>query len=134
MGPFRRAGSRRRPAALRLGYALTGLILGAVWSLNRDAPVREQAARLLAFVIVVPPLVHRFQQRRRNRGREAAPHLSVFRAAAAKCALVAAAVPATMLLRPHTAAEDLVGGVGIAAPNRRRRPSAPGGFAGARRA
>lgn len=74
------------------------------------------AVRLLAFVIVVPPLLHAAQRRRhRKRGRREAPHLSVLRAAFAKCCLVAAAIPATVLLRPYTSHADLVVGTGIAA-------------------
>ncbi|MFD7080003.1 hypothetical protein [Streptomyces sp. NPDC059918] len=105
-----------RPAALRRGYFLIGLLFGAAWAVNRGMPVWEHAVRLLAFVIVVPPLLHAAQQRgRRKRGGQGAPHLSVLRATAAKCCLVAAAMPATALLRPYTSLADLVVGVGIAA-------------------
>ncbi|MFB7057635.1 hypothetical protein [Streptomyces vinaceus] len=79
-------------------------------------PVWEHAVRLLAFVIVVPPLLHAAQRRRRRKqGRQGAPQLSVLRAAFAKCCLVAAAIPATVLLRPYTPHADLVVGIGIAA-------------------
>ncbi|MGW2997880.1 hypothetical protein ACWDA9_41715, partial [Streptomyces sp. NPDC001193] len=93
-----------------------GLHFGAAWGVNRGMPVWEHAVRLLAFVIVVPPLLHAAQQRRRRRrGRQEAPHLSVLRATFAKCCLVAAAIPATVLLRPYTTRADLVVGIGIAA-------------------
>ncbi|MFF4102713.1 hypothetical protein [Streptomyces sp. NPDC001903] len=78
-------------------------------------PVWEHAVRLLAFVIVVPLLHAAQQRRRRKQGRRDAPQLSVFRATFAKCCLVAAAIPATVLLRPYTSLADLVVGIGIAA-------------------
>jgi hypothetical protein len=85
---------------LRIGYAVAGLGIGGAWAYGWELPVWEHALRLLALVLIVPPIIH-FVRRRRAKPRAAHPPLRHL--VCAKVLLVVAAIGLNELLGLWTA-------------------------------
>ncbi|WP_189264959.1 hypothetical protein [Streptomyces fuscichromogenes] len=76
------------------------MTIGALW-LVQSGPLWQHALRLSLIVLVVAPLAHLVQSRRRSRGEQShGPRPSLPRLVAAKIALLVIAVIGTWLLTP----------------------------------
>ena len=91
-------------AAMRLGYAVLGLIAGALWLWNAGQPAWLHALRMLAILLIVPAAAQRMVTAiARRRGRSRRETVSVRRLVAAKSVLIIIAMTATILLKGHVA-------------------------------
>ncbi|MCX4919041.1 hypothetical protein [Streptomyces sp. NBC_00687] len=112
----RHARGSGRTAALFVRYLLLGLLMGALWAYQHDASLWEHAVRLLGLLLIVPPLLHRAQARRRRRlGQEDRPRLSLVRLSLGKVGIVACALLAAWLLEDRVAGADhwIAGGLTV---------------------
>jgi hypothetical protein len=85
--------------AVRIRYAVLGLITGGLWLWGSGDPLWQHALRMLAIVLVVPALASRLTAAvARRRGLERTETISVGRLVAVKAGLVIVAIAVTALL------------------------------------
>ncbi|MFG2794959.1 hypothetical protein [Streptomyces sp. NPDC048419] len=94
---------------IALVYAFIGLAVGGAWMLGGDMPAWQHALRLLAAVLIIPPLIHLLRRRLNHTG-----HLPLRRLVMAKILLVAAALALDLLLTAWTSHADIFTAVAVA--------------------
>ncbi|MFE9687239.1 hypothetical protein [Streptomyces sp. NPDC006285] len=107
---------RKMPPPLVVRYLILGLIMGGLWAWHAGAPLWEHAVRLLALLLIGPPLLHRARARRRRRlGLEGEPRLSLVRLTLLKLWLVALALLAAWVLNDRLSGADywIAGGLTV---------------------
>ncbi|WP_194908864.1 hypothetical protein [Catenulispora rubra] len=98
---------------IRLRYLTAGTAIGAIWSLHTGS-LWTHALRLAIVVLIAPPLIHLARKRHTTNGaKKPAEQLSILRLAAAKIALLGAAILGTWLLARTTPHAELIIGIAM---------------------
>ena len=123
LGPLARTISRRRGGdprsqwitAVRLRFAVVGLLLGGIWAWRSEAPLWEHALRLVVVMLVVAPLLRWARTRASNEdSRSYGPTFSARYWLSAKLALIGAGTALQSVLQQvisPTYASLIVGGL-----------------------
>jgi hypothetical protein len=115
-GEARRHGPAANSARVRIGYLITGLIMGGMWALNAGEPLLARALKSLLVITTLTVLLH-MSRSRRPRGANPAdpPRISPPRQFASRAVLILLATVASLLLRPRvTDADDYIAaGMGL---------------------
>ncbi len=102
------AGKPESSPAVRIRYAMLGLIAGGLWLWGSGDPMWLHALRMLAIVLIVPALANRLNAAvARHRGKERTETISSGRLVAIKAGLVVVAIAVTALLGSRVAHLDL---------------------------
>ena len=112
--PARRA-SRLSPAVrVRLRFLVAGLGIGWIWIRQSGEPLWEHAVRPAILVLIVVPVISALRRRvRRARNLPPPRHLRISRLLAAKLALIAGALGATVLVGMWTSHADTYVALGL---------------------